>query len=186
MSKKQALLDAAEKRVRTGGYDNFSFRDLANDVGIKSASVHYHFPTKASLAETLVHNYTEKFMSALPDLTPDTKGACDPIDAYIQLFRSALVEDELMCLCGLFGAETDALPGEVQHQTERFFERNIQWLTLAYEHAFSLEAASAKQSAITLIAGLEGAMLMSKSLNDISVFETVAARLALPQEGKSE
>ena len=32
--------------MRRGGFHGFSFRDLAADVGIKSASVHYHFPIK--------------------------------------------------------------------------------------------------------------------------------------------
>jgi len=43
---KDKILDAAEKRVRGAGFSAMSFRDLASDVGIKSASVHYHFPTK--------------------------------------------------------------------------------------------------------------------------------------------
>lgn len=46
MSKKAALLQAAENKVRLGGYSNFSFRELATEIGIKSASVHYHFPAK--------------------------------------------------------------------------------------------------------------------------------------------
>ena len=46
MTKKQELLAVAQNKVREGGYNNFSFRELAKEVGIKSASVHYHFPTK--------------------------------------------------------------------------------------------------------------------------------------------
>jgi TetR/AcrR family transcriptional repressor of nem operon len=33
MSKKQELLKAAEDKVRSGGYSNFSFRDLAKSSG---------------------------------------------------------------------------------------------------------------------------------------------------------
>ncbi len=58
MSKKEAILNAAENKARLGGYNNFSFRELANEVGIKSASVHYHFPTKADLGAELVKRYT--------------------------------------------------------------------------------------------------------------------------------
>lgn len=36
--------------MRNGGYGGFSFRDLAAEIGIKSASVHNHFPTKAAMA----------------------------------------------------------------------------------------------------------------------------------------
>ena len=69
MSKKDDLLKVAEVKVRQGGYNNFSFREIANEVGIKSASVHYHFPTKADLGAELAHQYTDAFLSALVMLT---------------------------------------------------------------------------------------------------------------------
>ena len=55
MSKREALLKVAEDKVRKGGYNNFSFREIANEVGIKSASVHYHFKTKADLGAEPAH-----------------------------------------------------------------------------------------------------------------------------------
>jgi TetR/AcrR family transcriptional repressor of nem operon len=62
---KDKILDAAEKRVRGAGFSAMSFRDLASDVGIKSASVHYHFPTKPDLGEALVDRYTSQFKEHL-------------------------------------------------------------------------------------------------------------------------
>jgi TetR/AcrR family transcriptional repressor of nem operon len=47
---KTAIMDAAERRMQLGGFGGFSFREIAADVGIKSSSVHYHFPTKEDLA----------------------------------------------------------------------------------------------------------------------------------------
>ena len=46
----ERLMDLAEARIREAGYRGFSFRDLAAEIGIKSASVHHHFPTKAGMA----------------------------------------------------------------------------------------------------------------------------------------
>jgi TetR/AcrR family transcriptional regulator, transcriptional repressor for nem operon len=51
------LLDATERRMRAGGYHAVSFRDVAADVGIRSASVHHHFPQKADLGTALVRRY---------------------------------------------------------------------------------------------------------------------------------
>lgn len=42
-------MDIAEAHIREVGYWGFSFRDLAANIGIKSASVHHHFPTKAGM-----------------------------------------------------------------------------------------------------------------------------------------
>ena len=46
----ERLMDLAEAHIRHRGYGGFSFRELAAEIGIKSASVHHHFPTKAAMA----------------------------------------------------------------------------------------------------------------------------------------
>ena len=59
------LLDAAEYRMRRGGYNAVSFRDLASDTDIKSSSVHYHFPRKEYLGVALIKRYAERFFCLL-------------------------------------------------------------------------------------------------------------------------
>lgn len=168
MSKKEALLRAAENKVRLGGYDNFSFRELAAEVGIKSASVHYHFPTKADLGAELAHQYTNSFLAALGDPESILAKGENPIDAYTQLFRNALLNDNKMCLCGLLGAQGESLPEKVRVEVKRFFNENLAWLSKAHEANGKSDPA---QAAITTISLLEGAMMISKALNDHSHFD---------------
>ena len=59
------LLDAAEIAMRSRGYHGVSFRELADDVGIKSASVHYYFPQKEDLTVALVTRYSKTFFADL-------------------------------------------------------------------------------------------------------------------------
>ena len=47
------ILDIAERRMRQTGYNAVSYRDIAAEMGIKSASLHYHFPKKADLGAAL-------------------------------------------------------------------------------------------------------------------------------------
>lgn len=164
MSKKEALLIAAEEKVRLGGYDNFSFRELATDVGIKSASVHYHFPTKADLGAALANRYTNAFLQALGEPSAES----DPIVRYTQLFQDSLINDDKMCLCGLLGAQSETLPDKVRVEVKRFFNENLAWLERA--HAAMGESNPA-QAAIVTVSLLEGAMMISKALNDHSYFE---------------
>ncbi|MBH0055359.1 TetR/AcrR family transcriptional regulator [Pseudoalteromonas sp. SWXJZ94C] len=168
MSKKEALLKAAENKVRLGGYSNFSFRELASEVGIKSASVHYHFPTKADLGAELAHQYTNSFLAALGEPNELKASGKNPINVYTQLFRSALVTDRKMCLCGLLGAESDSLPDKVRLEVKRFFNENLAWLTAAHLVNGDLNPT---QSAIQTVSLLEGAMMISKTLDDNSYFE---------------
>ena len=51
-------MDLAEGHMRNAGYGGFSFRDLAAEIGIKSASVDHHFPTKATMAAAVEHRQT--------------------------------------------------------------------------------------------------------------------------------
>jgi AcrR family transcriptional regulator len=46
----ERLMDLAEAHIRNDGIRGFSFRDLAAESGIKSASVHHDFPTWATMA----------------------------------------------------------------------------------------------------------------------------------------
>ena len=105
MSSADHILDAAELRMRKQGYNAVSFRDIASDVGIKSSSLHYHFPKKADLGLALVTRYTESFHSVL---NAETRLALDPaksIQIFIDLHRRALKDQGLLCLCAVFGAE---------------------------------------------------------------------------------
>lgn len=169
MNKKEQILSEAENRVRTGGYNNVSFRDLADAVGIKSASVHYHFPTKADLGVALAERYTDSFMLNLGSAKDASND--DPFASYIELFRHALNVDKKMCLCGVLGAELDGLPSVVRLATRRFFERNIEWLSDAHQHKYGSNRTEASTAAIKLISLLEGALLVSRSLDNTSLFD---------------
>src|ERR1700761_8876691 len=84
---REATMAAARLSVQKDGYNALSYRDLAAEVGVKSSSVHYHFPTKAHLAEALVARYSEDFdklMVPFADLPFD-----EAIDTYLQLFKVA-------------------------------------------------------------------------------------------------
>jgi len=74
LSMRERILSAAEKRVRTVGFNAVSFRDLANDVGVKSSSVHYHFPQKEDLGEQLVKRYSERFQARLDQIDIEEVG----------------------------------------------------------------------------------------------------------------
>ena len=172
MNKKSQILRLAEQKVRTGGYDNFSFRELADEIGIKSSSVHYYFRTKADLAAQLAHEYTDVFLASLQN-EKEKQPNNSAIALYITAFKTALEKDNQMCLCGLLGAQSDALPEKVNVEIKRFFELNIQWLQQTYIEEQSMPVASARVKAMQLLASLEGMMILAKVLNDKTAFDTL-------------
>ena len=107
---KTRLLDAASALAQTRGYHGFSFHDLAREIGITTASIHYHFPTKSALGQALVKRYTLSFLEILGK--PDTAPPRQRLTHYVSVFRACLLEGR-MCLCGMIGAEVDGVPAEV-------------------------------------------------------------------------
>ena len=60
-----AILDAAERLAQTLGYNGFSYADIAAQLGVTKASLHYHFPSKAELGGALIERYRVVFGAAL-------------------------------------------------------------------------------------------------------------------------
>lgn len=166
------ILHAAERRVRASGFAEMSFRDVATDVGVKSASVHYHFPTKADLGVAIVADYAKRFSQALDRI--DTTDALAAFDAYAALYDVALVVDEAICLCAIMGAESIGLPQPVNDQTRAFFQVNLTWL----EQLFKAHTGTPQPSLARLVVtALEGAIIVASNAQDRSILANVTAEL---------
>jgi len=180
MSTKDKIMDSAEGYIRSHGFNNFSFRDIAADIGIKSASVHYHFPTKDALGEAVTERYIEKVMIFLSDPVTAAASAEDGAERFISLFRNALRVEEQMCLCGMLAAEIDSLNEPVKAVVRTFFNEIEGWLGafLASNHPEQSQDVI-RGRARSAIAALEGALLMARTLQDVTVFEDVATRIKM-------
>ncbi len=186
-TKAEEILNSAERLARRRGYNGFSFRDLAEEVGIKSASVHYHFPTKANLGAAVAQRYTERFIAGLGD--PDDPGAGPRalLERYVDAFRRALVRDRQMCLCGMLGAEVESLPPEVASEVRTFFELNVEWIAAVLsrraggapgngvpEDGVPGDRTMAERQALTILAMLEGALVVARTMRRDEVFDRIA------------
>lgn len=165
------ILDIAERRMRSSGYNAVSYRDIAAEIGIKSSSLHYHFPKKEDLGVALVRRYTENFRNRLTAKTSEVHGPQDMITAFVDIFRYALEEQRLVCLCAVLGAEAPGLPHPVTTELKSFFEENAAWLTQRYE---ALGSKASTDHANTTLALLQGAMIISSVNDDIRIFDAAA------------
>lgn len=169
---KDLLMDAAETAIRKHGYNAVSFRDLAETLGIKSASVHYHFPKKEDLGIALVDRYHQQFFNALEvaarhATTPEAR-----VKAICDTYEQAQKGSDAICLCGVLGAESASLPATLSAKVARFFEANLAWLTDALPPSLSKEARAAK--AVAILSTLEGAMMLATALARPSIMEQAA------------
>ena len=126
---RDTIMSVARSVAQAHGFGGLSFRELAKEVGIKSASIHYHFPTKGDLATELARQYVEETRSSLEAVLEAAPDAPSRMARYVGLFRKALENDNRMCLCGFLAAEYEDVPETVRSQVQAFAEVNIAWLT---------------------------------------------------------
>src|SRR5260370_33466369 len=124
---REAIMSAACAMVQNRGYNALSFRELDGEVGVKSASVHYHFPPKGDLVCALARRYTDDLVVYLDGLLAACQDRQSCIRSYTGAFRDAL-RDNRMCLASILAAEQVDVPVEVRAELARFAEVNVQWL----------------------------------------------------------
>lgn len=172
VSTAEKILDSAEERICRFGYNGVSFRDIAADVGIKSASVHYFFPTKPALAAAVARRYTERCLAELGDPALLQGRPVEAIGRLAALFRRTLAEKKRMCLFGMLAAEVGGLPPEVGAEARFFFVQVIDWLRLAVGGA-----AGREMNAEAILAAFEGAMLLARSMDEPALLDKIERML---------
>jgi TetR/AcrR family transcriptional repressor of nem operon len=154
-----AIVDAAERRIRAGGFSGFSFREIAEDVGVKSSSVHYHFPTKENLAAAVVRRYTDKVAELIDE--GSAKGV-DAAKVLTRTFRPDVPAGNRMCPCVVLAAGALDLPAEVAVEVKVFFKMCVAKL---------VAGGLAKNTATELLSTITGALVVSNALNDVAAYD---------------
>lgn len=171
---RETILNLGRSMAQARGYNGLSFRELAKAIGIKSASIHYHFPTKGDLGAALAQRYAEDAATALEAIRRETPEAATCLRRYAGIFRLALANDNRMCLCGFMAAEYDDLPEPVKAEVQAFADLNITWLAhiLATGEA-GATFKTAQRRARAIFAAISGAQLIARSRDDIALYDEI-------------
>jgi TetR/AcrR family transcriptional repressor of nem operon len=173
-------LDVAERLVQTRGFNGVSYADIAEELEISKASLHYHFRSKGELGHALISRYSARFAAALAGIDRDVSRPRAKLDAYVEIYTGVLRGDR-MCLCGMLAAEYETLPEPMSKAVVTFFRDNEAWLGTVISQGQtdgSLSRSLAPGEASQMIlSGLEGAMLLARTYGGLSRFQSSAQRL---------
>jgi TetR/AcrR family transcriptional repressor of nem operon len=169
------IMGQARLTVQDRGYGGLSFRELAKDVGIKSASIHYYFETKGELGGALAQRYTADFKAYLDALVAEGLDQAACITNYTNVFRDTLRNENRMCLGGIMAAEHKELPPQVRAEVVKFSEMNVNWLVEALSLGMGAEtdAQEIRRRALAIFAAIEGAQLVARSREDVAVYDAI-------------
>lgn len=162
----EQILETAMQMVQTRGYNAFSYADISDVVGIRKASIHYHFPTKSHLGQALIRRYRQDLAKSLQKLRDESNDARTQLLGLVRLYEAGL-QNQQLDLGGILGASIATLPAEVQAEVRATFEELVAWIaetiqqgcdagTLAREAAAEIEAQA-------LLANIHGAQAIARA-----------------------
>ena len=176
----ERILDIAERLVQTRGFNSVSYADIAVELGITTASLHYHFRGKAALGRALIARYAERFSAALRGIDRDLPDARAKLEAYADLYADML-RGKRMCMCGMLAAEYETLPKPMRSGVIRFFDENRAWLAHVLSEGLQDKtltfARPEDEVAQGILSTLEGAMLVAGPYRDIAPFKSTVRLL---------
>lgn len=160
------ILDVAELYMQTRGCNDFSYRDIQNEVGIKTSSIHYYFPTKQDLVVQLIERYAQRFSEYLSEVVSTQSEGLQRVETIGGVY-SSLLRDGKFCMYGMLASDTLTLSDETNDKVCEFFDGLESWLAEAIttgqsQGAFQ-ETLDAKKSAAQLLGTFEGAMLIARA-----------------------
>jgi TetR/AcrR family transcriptional repressor of nem operon len=168
---REDILAAAKLVAQARGYAGLNFRDLAGQVGIKAASIYYHFPSKADLATAVAKRYWEDAAADLESLLESSPNPLKALHRYPGTFRTALENENRICLCTFMTAEFDDLPDLVKAEVKIFTDVNVEWLKKTLVSAKAVAPREAEKRARAIYSGIVGAQLMARNRGDITIYD---------------
>ena len=180
MTTQQKLIDSARHLIQTRGYNGFSYADVAEEVQVRKASIHHHFPAKSDLAKAVVEQSRAVIVEQTRQLGD---GAFDP-DAQLRMYTGyweKCIADASapFCVAGILATELPTLPADLAQEVRAHFRDLSNWLEIVMTRGaqlgrFQLQG-SARQEAEAFMAMVYGAMLAARAYGDAKVFSDIVA-----------
>lgn len=169
------IIASARTLIIGGGYNGFSYADIAKVVGIRKASIHHHFPSKVDLVRALVRRHREDAEVGMAELERNVPDPAELLQAYTGYWKKCIEDASIpFCVCALLASEIPALPPEVSLEVRAYFQFLSSWLTSVMERGAQEGAVKlsgeARTEAEAFMATVHGAMLSARAYGTPGVF----------------
>lgn len=180
-STRDTILDTAENLIQRHGANGMSYKDISRAIGIRNASIHYHFPSKDDLLEALVERYSARFFGAVDAIAESDATGSDKLRRFIDLFEMTLRDDGKLCLCGMLGAELGVAEHPARVGVQRFFQKSAGRLARLLDDgrgdgslAFTGDS---RVMGLFVFSLLEGALLVARADGRLEEFQKIEQQL---------
>jgi len=177
-----SILACARSLILAGGYNGFSYADIAGVVGIRKASIHHHFPSKVDLVRTLLARYRQEADAGIAHLERNIPDPLEQLQAYTHYWETCIIDASApFCVCALLANELPVLPQEVALEVRAHFRSLSAWLTSVLERGVQQGRLHLlkppRVEAEVFMATVHGAMLSARAYGDPKMFGLITAPL---------
>jgi len=173
LNAREAILAAAKSAAQNHGYNGINFRSIADEVGIKNASIYYHFASKANLGAAVANRYWQDTAEDLKTIREQSASPDAALKRYPQIFRKSLEDANRLCLSSFMAAEYEDLPEEVKREVQCFVDANVEWLTEVLSEKSPDNPDKNAQRALAIYTAVAGAQLIARTRHDINIFDNL-------------
>jgi AcrR family transcriptional regulator len=180
---------AAYARIASDGFEGLRTRDVAADVGVNIATLHYYFPTKEALIRAVIGHAMRRFVATMPaDGSP-----VEQLRFHLRALARLLKDDhQLWAVMGelVLRAPRDPELEGIFRQTDGYWHRTLAGLLQrAIDQGALNPSLDAADTATLMIVAIKGLSLptvtgFQPEITD-QVFRQFERLLGLPPEAES-
>lgn len=178
MNTQQKLIDSARFLIQTRGYNGFSYADVADQVQLRKASIHHHFPTKADLARAVVDESRALIAEQTRILAGSAFDPAEQLRKYTGYWEKCIADASApFCVAGMLASELPTLPDDLADHVREHFRELSNWLETvltkgAQMGLFELQG-TARLEAESFMSMVYGAMLTARAFGNPKVFAEI-------------
>jgi TetR/AcrR family transcriptional repressor of nem operon len=174
---KEALLDHAQDLVQRLGANAMSYNDLSQAVGIRKASIHYHFPKKEDLIRALVERCQRVYGEQYRKIVDSDKSCREKLLMLASVFEQGVRNDKL-CLIGMLSTEYASLNESIQEALKGAVVATSKIFEKAFRQGVAEDALCGRANTYDLAYGflsfLMGAQIISRCAQNPRAFKKAA------------
>jgi TetR/AcrR family transcriptional repressor of nem operon len=172
---REQIIHVARDLIQTRSYLGFSFQDIADQVGLRKASLYHHFPSKESLGVEVLRESTQAFK----DWTTKTPAAPEQkLQGYFLMFRNALHAGQGVCPAGALAPGWDCINDDLRDAVRELRNTQILWLTGVLGAVGSKkQPRPVDQVAAYVFAVCQGALISARMTGNVADFDDTIAQL---------
>ena len=105
---KNGLLVCAQDLIQRVGVNAMSYQDLSDEIGIRKASIHYHFPKKEDLVVALLERCLVSYSARYSAIVDSDNHSHAKLRLIADIFEQSLREGKV-CVVGMLSVEFQSL-----------------------------------------------------------------------------